>query len=129
MIERIKNLRRPITAAINGHSVELLTIGHLAHAVDRSTWTVKHWQRLGLLPRPPVILNPKVPSARRGLYPQLFVRSVAIIAKQDYMYPRLDRADWPKFHAEVLRAYEKTIAPLLDPRINEEMSASVGAGE
>lgn len=129
MAKRIKNLRHPITAVVNGHPCELLTVGHLARAVGRTPWTVKHWQRIGLLPRPQVILNPKVPQARRGLYKSDFVAEMKVIGKKDYLYPRLDRADWQKFHSDVMRAYEKTIAPFLSDAVIDEVPTKTDEGE
>ena len=43
-MDHVRNLRRPITARIGDQTVDLLTIGHLAHALGRTTWSVK---RLG----------------------------------------------------------------------------------
>jgi hypothetical protein len=128
MAARIKNLRHPITAVINGHQVELLTIGHLAHAVGRSNWTVSYWRKLGLLPAS-VIERPDIPNLRRHLYPAPFVSAMRVIAKQDYVIRRLERKDWPRFHAEVLRAYEATVRPLLNSCITEEPPDMVDNGE
>jgi hypothetical protein len=119
MANATKNLRRPITTVINGHQCVMLTTGYVANAVGRTPWTIKHWQRIGLLPAPTLVLHPEVPSARRGLYPMSFVKCLAEIARRDYMDHRLDRADWQRFHAEVFAAYEKTILPLLKRSVIE----------
>lgn len=124
-----KNLRRPIQSNINGKSVTLLTSGYMARAIGRSTWSVKHWRRLGLLPQPPFVLHADVQESRRYLYPATFVRSVAEIARQGYVVRRLDRSDWNRFHAEVRQAYEKTIVPLLPTGVTDDVDSLVVEGE
>ncbi len=129
MAERIKNLRHPITGVINGHRVELLTVGHLARAVGRTPWTVKHWTKVGLLPPAQVIERADISNLRRYLWPAPFVAAMGAIARKDYVIRRLERKDWPKFHAEVLRAYGETIAPLLEPCVTGEMPPLSSRGE
>ena len=103
----------------------MLSIGYLAHALGRSTWTAKEWTRIGLLPPAPVIQNPKTPNLRRRYYPAPFISAMKDIASKDYVVDRLDRQDWSRFHAEVLRAYERTIAPLLRPCIIGDAQSKV----
>jgi hypothetical protein len=110
---KIRNLRRPIRQTVNGQVVYLLTTGYLSDAIGRSKWSVKYWQRLGLLPQPPFVLHPDVQSARRYLYPATFVKCLAVIASQDYVVGRLERKDWQRFQHEVWAAYETTVVPLL----------------
>jgi len=127
MQTKIRSLRRPITHTVNGEVVTFLTIGYVAKAIGRTQWSVKHWQRLGLLPQPPFVLRPAAPEAKRGLYPQLFVKCLARIAKQDYVISRLDRKDWQRFQHEVWAAYEATVGPLLGaPGVTDEASTVAG---
>lgn len=121
MAQRIKNLRHPIHTEINGQPCVLLTVGYLADAIGRSTWTVKYWTEvIGLLPPPVRIEHPETPNLRRGLYTATFVSAMKKYASKDYVVDRLDRKDWPRFHAEVLRAYELTVAPLLQPCLTRD---------
>ena|GEM_PF-4677207 len=129
MVTKLKNHRRPITTTINGKSVTLLTSGYMARAIGRSTWSVKHWRRLGLLPQPPFVLHADVQESRRYLYPATFVKSVAEIARQDYVVRRLEREHWQRFHAEVLQAYEKTIVPLLTTGVTDDADSMVHEDE
>lgn len=129
VVERVKGLRKPITAVINGHRVDLLTVGHLANAVGRSNWTVSYWTKVGLLPPAPVIERPDTLNLRRHLYPAEFVRAIRVIARSDYVHDRLDRTDWPRFHAEVHKAYQATIAPLLESVLSDEVRITVDDGE
>ena len=94
MVQRIKNLRHPIHVEVNGNQCEMLSIGYLAHALGRSTWTAKEWTRIGLLPPAPVIQNPKTPNLRRRYYPAPFISAMKDIASKDYVVDRLDRQDW-----------------------------------
>jgi hypothetical protein len=113
MVERIKNLRHPIHAEINGHPCVMLTIGHLAHAVGRSNWTIKHWTKLGLLPAAPFLQRPNVSNTRRRLYPEPFVKCLAEIAAREYVGDRLERAEWERFREDVNAAFQTTVVPLL----------------
>ena len=106
-----------------------MTVAYVAKAIGRSKWSVKHWQRLGLLPEPPFVLHPDVQEARRYLYPATFIDCLAQIASQDYVVRRLDREDWQRFHNEVYEAYERTVAPLLGGGVTDEAASAVGENQ
>jgi hypothetical protein len=114
MESNVKYLRSPIKTEIGGRPCTLLTIGHLAHALGRTPWTIRHWTRLGLLPPAPFDLRPEDPRRRRRLYPQPFVLALADIAALDYVGARLDRNQWQRFQVEVWEAYQATVVPLAD---------------
>lgn len=99
---------------IGGQPVKLVAVGYLAHATKRTCWTVRYWQRLGLLPPPPFALRRDDPQRRRWLYPTEFVDAVAQIVKEMEIGPRLERSMWPSFQSAVSRAYETTVLPLLE---------------
>ena len=120
VVSKIKGHRHPIITQIKGQEVTLLTVAYVAKAIGRSKWSVKHWQRLGLLPEPPFVLHPDVQEARRYLYPATFVQCLAEIASQDYVVRRLERQDWQRFQNEVWTAYETTVAPLLGTCVTRE---------
>ena len=107
-----KWLRSPIHTEVGGRPCTLLTIGHVAHALGRTTWTVRYWTRLGLLPEPAFHLNPGNPRARRTLYPGPYVLALADIADRGYVGPRLDRDQWRRFQLDVWAAYQETVLPL-----------------
>jgi hypothetical protein len=113
MDDTTKYLRLPIRTEIGGRACTLLSIGHVAHALRRTTWTVRYWERIGLLPESPFVLNPDVPRTRRRLYPEGFVNRLGEIADRGYLGKRLDHEQWQQFHDEVLAAYWATVAPLL----------------
>lgn len=50
------NLRHPIKSEVNGNPVELVTVGYVALALGRTTWTVDRWERFGLIPPAPFLL-------------------------------------------------------------------------
>jgi hypothetical protein len=120
--QEIKKLRHPISVTINGQPCTLLTSGYLAHAMNRTPWTIKYWQRIGLFPRAPFVLSPSTP-ARRSLFPEPFVKSLKAIAMKSYYGARLDRDDFQRFHDDVQAAYKETVRPLLQRGITEEMLA------
>jgi len=127
MAKTTKNLRRPIPTTINGQSCLMLTIGHLANAVGRTPWTVKHWIQVGLIPPSPVLERPDTPNLRRRMWPAEFVAAMREIGKQDYMVGRLDRRDFGRFHTEVMEAYKTHIGPLLGPGVTEDSPITIGA--
>ncbi len=108
-----KGLRSPLLADVRGRQVQMLTVGHMALAINRSTWTVRYWERAGLLPVPPFALHQYDAQRRRWLYPQPFVEAVAEIIKRNQIGDRLDRKDWAWFRDEVFAAFERTVQPLL----------------
>lgn len=109
-----KYLRSPISTEIEGgRTCTLLTIGHVALALHRTTWTVRHWQRIGLLP-PPFVINPEVPNLRRSLYPAPFINALVAISDRCHVGRRLDRDQWERFRDEVFGAYEITVGPYLE---------------
>lgn len=112
--ERVRNLRAPISFTIAGQEVELVTIGHVAHALGRGTWTIRYWQRIGLFPDTPFFLYPAIPKFCRHLFPAQFVEQLAVIPGLDYWGPRLEHDQWQRFQQDVWRAYEETVLPLMD---------------
>lgn len=113
MTRHPKGLRRPIETTFHGQSVTLVTVGYLARAANRTTWTIHYWQRIGLLPKPPFHTNHPNPLYRRGVYPEPFVRRVVEIVSRNQIGDRLDRRDWFWFRDEVFAAYDQTVRPLL----------------
>ena len=108
-------LRRPITADVGGQIVTLMTVGHVAAALGRTRWTVDYWITLGLLPKPPFVINPNDDVIKRRLYPAAFVERLAVIANQ--IGPRLPRSEWQGFHDQVVDAYNDVVGPLIRPGI------------
>ncbi len=107
-----KYLRSPIRTEIDGRTCILLTIGHVALALGRTTWTVRYWTRLGLLPEAPFDLHPDEPRLRKRLYPESYVLALADIANRGYLGPRLDRDRWRRFQLDVWEAFRMTVVPL-----------------
>lgn len=108
-----KGLRHPIRTQINGQPVVLLTVGHLARALARTPWTVRHWQCLGLLPLPPFAIREEDFQRRRWLYPESFVEALAEVIERNGVGPRLERREWGAFQQQVAAAYRATVEPLL----------------
>jgi hypothetical protein len=116
MAKSVKNLRRPITAQIEGKDCTLLTIGYMAAAIHRTSWTIKYWERLGLLPPAPFVVNPERLRTKRHLYPEQFVAAIARVMN-DYPGERLERDQWRSFRKRANEAYAETIGPLLTPGV------------
>ena len=104
---------RRVTATINGTNITLLSSGYLARALGRTGWTVRHWIKLGLLPPAPFVISPDVPRTRRPLYPEQYLDALTEIAWRLRIGSRMDYANRRSFHAEVARAYEEIVVPLL----------------
>lgn len=113
MVEKVRNLRRPIYKEIGGHDYALFTIGYIASVLGRTVWTVKYWERIGLFPKAAFMLSPNVSRTRRRLYPEAFVDRLDDIVKQGYLGKRMNRADWRRFQHEVFAAFEATVRPLI----------------
>jgi hypothetical protein len=114
MIPDAKFLHHPIQAEVHGQLCTFLTIGHVANALRRTTWCIKHWERLGLFPETPFMLHPDVPRTKRRLYPVGFVDALRDIAAHGYIGKRLDYEQWQRFHDEVFAAYRETVTTLMD---------------
>jgi hypothetical protein len=114
MVEKVRNLRAPIHKEVGGHEYALFTIGYVASVLGRTTWTIKHWERIGLFPKAAFMLSPSVSRTRRRLYPEAFVDRLDDIVKQGYLGKRMNRADWRRFQKEVFTAYKVTVAPIID---------------
>jgi hypothetical protein len=112
-MRKIKGLRRPITTKVGDQQVQLVTIGYLARAANRTPWSIRHWQALGLMPLPPFQTNHPDPLYRRGIYPEAFVDAIAEIVNRNQIGHRLDRKDWAWFRDEIFAAYDRTVKPLL----------------
>ena len=128
MVDKPKNLHKPIRREINGHDCMFLTIGYIAHVLGRTTWTIKHWEKIGLFPPAPFIQHADVPRTRRRLYPEAFVEQLDEIVKRGYVGQRMDRDDWRRFHREVRSAYEATVTPLRHPRVGVTESSTDRSG-
>jgi len=114
MATRIKHQRRPIRTEVNGTPVTLLTIGHCARALHRSTATIKSWERIGLFPPAPFWQRPNgTPAARRRLYPLDFVKALPMLGDRYKLGKRLDREQWQDFHDAVVALLAKSLAPLI----------------
>ena len=112
MARHLRNHRRPIRITTEAGDVQLLTIGHVAAAVGRTPWTIKHWHRLELLPPAPFVINAQRQNLRRRLYPEPFVRELARITARRYSGPRLDYNQWRSFQIEARAAYDRIVVPL-----------------
>ena len=99
--------------SIDGDEVSLLTVGHLAHALGRTIWTVHYWESLGLLPPAPFVINPDLPGTRRHLWPEPYVDALAAVADRLGIGGRMNRRLWMSFYQETRAAYEVTVLPLL----------------
>ena len=112
LVDKIKNLRRPVVAEINGHPVSLVTVGYAAHVLGRTSWTIKYWTKVGLFPRAPYVINPNDPRTRRHLYSEAFIDSLVVIANRGYLGRRLDRDQWQRFRNEVFTAFDVSMSGL-----------------
>jgi hypothetical protein len=113
VIQHLRNHRHAIRIFTTEQGeVRLLTISYVAAALGRTRWTIRHWQRLGLLPPSAFVINRDNKSSRRWLYPEPFVHELALIM-QMYPGPRIEQTAWPGFRKRTFEAYHKHVDPLL----------------
>jgi hypothetical protein len=86
--------------------------GYVAQALGRTSTTIKIWEKYGLFPQAPYLMNSKSISARRRLYPEDFIKSLKQIRDHGYIRQRMDRNVWQVFQREVLEALQRAVAPL-----------------
>jgi hypothetical protein len=120
---------RSIEIQINGKVATLCTIGHVARVLRRTTWTVKYWEAIGLLPPAPYILNPEVPRTRRRLYLAEYIEALGVIADRGYLGRRLDRDEWRRFHDDAFMAYQQTVTPFTNRGVMSESECSAVADD
>jgi hypothetical protein len=68
---------------VNGKMQTLCTVGELARALNRTTHTVRRWERSGLIPRAPLILDPATACARRRLYPLELIEALRQLVQEE----------------------------------------------
>ena len=93
---------------VDGRHTALVTIGHCARALRRTPTRLKQWEQMGIFPPAPF----RSTRNQQRLYPTEFLRSIRLIAEQDYFGTRLDRANWVRFQSEVWAAHNAALAPL-----------------
>ena len=102
MADHLKNLHQPYEVKLTDKPTRLLTVGYLAAALHRTTWTIHYWERIGLLPPPPFVINPERLRTKRHLYPEAFISAITEMAGH-YPGRRLEREEWRRFQLEANR--------------------------
>ena len=131
MPRHLRGLRHRIHVVTESGDCDLLTIGHLAAALRRSRWTVLYWERLGLLPGAPFVMNAERSMTKRRLYPAHYVRALAEVMERHYSGPRLEHEVWASFQRDVHSIYDRIVVPLLGgvtPPIQIELVGREGPG-
>jgi hypothetical protein len=114
--------------APNGNDVRLLTIGYLSAALRRSRWTILQWEKLGLLPPPAFVMNPRRHRAKRRLYPHDYIEELGRVTANHYPAARLERESRAALQRDVYDAYNRLVMPLLGgvtPPVEIEMLGRV----
>jgi hypothetical protein len=94
---------------VNGEIRTLGTIGELASAVGRTSHTVRGWERQGLIPPPPLIVQPGEVCTRRRLYPTELISAIQEVAQNERfgtrrpsgMFAHQQEAIWSTWRAVV----------------------------
>jgi hypothetical protein len=71
---------RTIEMIIGGRVRTLGTIGTLASSVGRKSRTIRDWEHRGLIPPPPVIVQPGDVCTRRRMYPIELITAIQEVA-------------------------------------------------
>ena len=74
---------RRIEMVVDGKVRTLCTVGELARALNRTTHTVRAWERSGLLPEAPLVLESKTICARRRLYPLELIEALRQVVQEE----------------------------------------------
>ena len=71
---------RRVEMVVNGNVRTLGTIGELASALGRKSHTIRGWERQGLIPPPPLTVQPGDVCTRRRLYPTELIEAIQQVA-------------------------------------------------
>jgi hypothetical protein len=113
MPSHLPNHRHGLRITTPQGEIRMFTISYMAASLHRTRWTVLHWERIGLLPPAPFVINPKCSRTRRRLYPEHYVEELARIMTKHYPSLRLERESWRGFQEHVYDAYNRLVMPLL----------------
>lgn len=105
-MQKVRNLRGVIETEIGGKSARLVTFGHVASALGRTTTCVRQWETVGTFPEAPFRLT----KGQLRLYPAEFVRLLNQIRLDGYLGRRLDETDRRRFQLEVWGALDLALA-------------------
>ena len=83
-----KTAGRRLRVQVDGRVILCATIGELAEALGRSAYTIRRWERTGLLPGPPIVLPSDRPQAVRRLYPLELIDALRAVARQEHFGSR-----------------------------------------
>lgn len=104
---------KPLLKRINGHEVEMYTVGALARAINKSVYSVRLYEKNGYLPstpyRTPSRVTNGVTRTGRRLYTRDMVAAVVdVLAAQGLLNaPRIDWGDYPDLPEEIAKRWRE----------------------
>lgn len=109
--------RQPKNYLVNGVDVPYYGLGAVAHVLGRETATLRGWETLGFLPKPPAIYRSKDPKdpvtkkhGQRRLYPEELVIGIYEIARQEGILDKrqpIKDTNFPQRVRTLFRAYKE----------------------
>lgn len=106
---------------IDGQVRTLATIGELAAAVGRTSRTVRGWERQGLIPPPPLVIQDGDVCTRRRLYPVELLDVMREVTAQEGFGRRRPSGTFLRQQEQMWNAWREVMASLAadDPGITE----------
>ena len=103
---------RRIEIEVNGMIVTCCTVGGLANAVGRSSRTIRDWERRGLIPGAPFVLNPNDVATRRRLYPLHLLEVLERVMKDERFGRRRPSGRFLRQQGQIYTAWNEALEPL-----------------
>jgi hypothetical protein len=121
---------------VGGTLTELGTIGELAAAVGRKTHTIRGWERMGLIPGPPLVTQPGAECTRRRWYPAPLIAAIQQVALDEGFGTRRPSGEflrqqerlWEVWRSEIM-ALNSEEPGITDPQVGEEGQDTTGQAQ
>lgn len=121
-----RNLRHPISATIDGKSITLVSVGHIAAELGRTRTCLRQWEDAGTFPPAPY----RLVKGQLRLYPADFLKAIRQIKQERRLGKRLDETDRRLFQLAVWHALDLALAPMrIEPNVVTDSSSGAEGGE
>jgi hypothetical protein len=112
-MQRVPKGRR-VAMTIDGQVRTLCTIGELAAVVHRSSHTLRGWERQGLIPPPPLVIQDGDVCTRRRLYPVELLAVMRGVAIQEGFGRRRPSGSFLQQQQQIWDAWREVMESLTD---------------
>jgi hypothetical protein len=105
---------RRLRVQVDGKVIQCATIGELAQALHRSVFTIRKWERTGLLPNAPLELPSDKPQAVRRLYPLELIDAVRQVTVRENFGTRRPSGRFREQSAGLYEAWRTVMVTFFD---------------